>query len=242
MGSVTVSVLVPLSSGDEARAEVWRWVRRRYEDEHADWEIVVGFHRTGVDWSKGCALADAASRAGGDLFVVADADAYVEADVLEQAVDYVTGGAEAAPWAMPHNLVIRLTRWGTARLTTGQIRTADAMGRNDVRWRHDAPAGGGIAVLTREAWDTVGGVDPRFMGWGGDDIAFGWALDTLVGAHVNLGEPLVHLWHPEHLQRRRSPNDELAGRYLAANGDPDAMRILVAEARDSGGPATTTAQ
>jgi hypothetical protein len=88
--------------------------------------------------------------------------------------------------------------------------------------------------MLRSTWENVGGVDPRFVGWGGEDIAFGWALDTLAGPHTNLGAPLYHLWHPLAVDRRKaSPEtDRLAGRYAEANGKPEAMRALIDGAPD----------
>ena len=56
------------------------------------------------------------------------------------------------------------------------------------------PQGGGSAVITREAYDRIGGMDEAFIGWGGEDNEF-WerAMTLAVWPWGNL--PLVHLWH-----------------------------------------------
>ena len=53
-----------------------------------------------------------------------------------------------------------------------------------------------ITILPREALDTLGCFDERFKGWGGEDIAFLRALDTLFGKHKTIDDDVMHLWHP----------------------------------------------
>lgn len=219
-----VSVLIPYTSTDEARARARTYVLGWYARHHPGWEIIEG--TCGGEWSKGAALADAAARAAHDIFVLADADSIVPAATLADAVARVAVGAA---WVMPHRKVFRLSETHTNRVYGG----ADPAPRDTCRAPYVGVTGGGITVLSRQTWDTVGGVDPRFCGWGGEDIAFGWALETLCGPGVHLAAPLFHLWHTQEFQgqhRRGSAESEaLAGRYRDARNQPDAMRALVAE-------------
>lgn len=216
---MTVSVLVPfVDQGCEHRARAWAYVRSHYSTNHRDWQLVVGTC-DGV-WSKGAAVADALSRADGDILVLADADSWCDPDALRLAVD------TDAPWVVPHGKVYRLNQRGTAKLYSGLLQRG-----HTARRPYIGPAGGGLVVLGREAYELVGGIDPRFAGWGGEDISFGWALDTLVGPYVRIGTPLHHLWHPHPAPNHRgsTETEALAARYKAARGDRSAMAALVAE-------------
>lgn len=219
-----VSVLIPYSSDDGARAAARRYILDWYAQNHPGWEIIEG--TCAGEWSKGEALAEAAARATHDIFVLADADSLVPADILADAATRVAAGA---PWVMPHGRVYRLSEAHTARVYGG----ATAEPRDLCRPAYSGVVGGGITVLSRATWNTVGGIDPRFVGWGGEDIAFGWALETLCGPPVRLRAPLFHLWHRQERQgehRRGSPESEaLAGRYRQARNRPDQMRALIAE-------------
>lgn len=213
-----VSVLIPFSSQDAARRRNFEYVHSLYRSR--GWEVLVG--ECEGEWSKGVALADAFSRATHDVLVIADADCIVEDEVLDRAIDMVR---EGIPWVMPHANTYRLDQNLTRNLLDGVD-----IGRRGAR-RH-AAVGGGIVVCSREAWEKVGGIDPRFFGWGGEDISFGRALQTLCGELVQLNGRLLHLWHKPHNPRRGTPaSEELAGRYLMANGDVEAMSALVNEAR-----------
>jgi GT2 family glycosyltransferase len=219
-----VSIVMPYTSDDQHRQAARRYVLDWYARHHPGWELVEG--DCAGEWSKGRALADAVSRASHDVLVLADADSFVPADVLNEAVSRVAAGAG---WVMPHRTVYRLSQAHTDRVYAG----ADPQPRDTCRPAYRGVIGGGITVLTRDTWRTVGGIDPRFVGWGGEDMAFGWALETLCGPPVHLTAPLFHLWHKQEAQgdhQRGCPESEaLAGRYRQARNQPDVMRALIAE-------------
>jgi len=221
---VGVSVVIPYTSDDEHRQAARRYVLGWYARHHPSWEVVEG--ECPGDWSKGAALADAVDRASHDVLVVADADSFVPADVLDQAVRVLAAGAG---WVMPHRIVFRLSEEHTRQIYAG----SEPQRRATCRAPYAGVTGGGITVLTRQTWRAVGGIDPRFVGWGGEDMAFGWALETLCGPGVHLAGPLFHLWHKHEAkgdhQRGCPQSEELAGRYRAAHNKPDAMRALIAE-------------
>lgn len=232
----TVSVLVPFAVGAEGseRVDHWRWLRRRYEEDLPDWEIVVGSSDSvAEDFSKGKAVHSAFGRATGEILVIADADCWIHPRGLLDAVEAVDRGTN---WVVPHRDVYRLTASTTAKLTAGALEGPPRELPREALYKpmHKGPSGGGLVVLSRQAYTTVGGMDSRFHGWGGDDIAFGWALDTLVGPHTRLSAPIWHLWHYPLVRRTRwrRGNERLAGRYSEANGHPELMRLLIAGAPD----------
>lgn len=220
------SILVPFTSGCEHRERARGYVLDHYRQNHPEWELLEG--KCDGTWSKGRALHDAASRARSDIFVVADADSFVVPEVLDEAVAVVEAGA---PWVVPHLLVWRHTETATLDLYASGVLPELNRGMRIHRGPYRGVQGGGITVLSREAWDTVGGVDPRFEGWGGEDISFGWALETLCGPAVRLNGDLHHLWHPPAVTGRRQrggPAEEaLAARYRDAWRMPRLMRGLV---------------
>ena len=225
---MTVAVLIPADvSGDPHRARALDYVRRWYADHFADWPVFVGAPGS-ADWSKGAAVAAALERAAGaQALVLGDADSFtLDPEHLRQAVDLVTLGKH--PWAIPHRNVYRLRELETARLLDDP--TAKPRLGHTARPTYEGPAGGGITVVDRSAFDQVHGIDPRYLGWGGEDVSFGWALSTLAGDPVRLDGRLVHLWHPHPAPNLRgSPESEaLVALYRSARGVPRRMRDVVA--------------
>lgn len=222
---MTVSVVVPLRP-DQERLRNWEAVCRQYPD---DWEVIVAYDHDHGPWRKGPPLAEGVRLAAGDVLVLADADLFLGTLAFRLAVELLEAGA---PWVAPIGQVYRLSAEMTHRLhralPTGPHRVG---GRH-----HPGVVGGGIVICSRTAFETVGGIDPRFTGWGGEDISFGRALDTLIGPHAAMNAVCWHLWHEpmrRHPGRRASPeNETLAGRYLDATGDPTMMKALIAEHRE----------
>ena len=85
----------------------------------------------------------------------------------------------------------------------------------------------------------AGGVDPRYQGWGGEDLSFGWVLAVTVGRQQRLGAELIHLWHPHPAPDLRGSleSEELVARYQGAykhfrrTKDDGPMRLLVEEVK-----------
>ena len=230
-GWAGVSLIVPRSREDTAeRVAAWAWLRRGWATWCPGWEIVEGTAPR-AEWVKGAAIADALTRAHGEILVLLDADCWVPPDTLRAAVEAVRTGR--APWVVPHGQVHRLTRQGTAQVLARDP-TTTALGLpvgGRERPAYMGFAGGGCVVVNRGDYEATGGIPRWFVGWGAEDEALAAILDTLLGPHVRLAAPLLHLWHPPQETRLHSPayraNSQRLRRVLQAKGDVAAMWALV---------------
>lgn len=222
---VDVSVLVPYRPGGLERERSLRWLVHRYTSAHPSWEVVVASDEVDGGWSKGLAVARATCRAAGDILVVSDGDVWC--DDVGAAVDAVRAGHG---WAMPHDPVRRLDEEATIRVLAGTEPDWDMALE---RPQYHGVRGGGLVVVPRAAIAEAP-MDPRFRGWGGEDIAWGDALRCLVGRPWRGDKVLWHLWHPP--ETRMSPyvgsleSKDLATRYRRFQRHPIPMADLVAEA------------
>lgn len=55
---------------------------------------------------------------------------------------------------------------------------------------------GGPNVVTRRLWDTTGGFDERFTGWGHEDRDFVDRAERLFGPRRRVPGRMLNLWHP----------------------------------------------
>lgn len=217
---MTVEVLIPYAGDCPHRARALAWVR-----EHLPWPVTIA---AGTEpWSKGGAVLPAAERSRADALVICDGDVWTSG--LQEAVNAVQAGAG---WAIPHRAVFRLTEAATAAALTGGPTAIDPHTLELAERPYLGVIGGGIVVLPRWLLLSVP-IDPRFIGWGGEDEAWGHALRTMAGPPVRLKRPLVHLWHPPQprITRRRGSdaNSRLLRRYVNAIDDTTAMARLLAE-------------
>lgn len=220
--------LMPVRARDRWRGAALTYVRAWWERNFADVPVVFG--SCSGEWSKGEAVA-AARQLAADLaptvLVIADADSTIaRPEDLRAALEGVSSGRH--PWIVPHSWVYRLREAETERLHANP-EARPRLGHT-CRPVYQGIPGGGITVLTADAFDTIGGIDRRFLGWGGEDVAFGYALETLVAPVHRLEGRLVHLWHPPETSNLRGSetSERLVGHYTAANGFPRRMRHVIA--------------
>lgn len=219
-----VAVLVPLSEQLDAwRQQAWWLVRRRLGA--IGWPVLVGLADADA-WSKGLAVAHAREQAGGaDVVIVHDSDVVVNVEALRAAVRAVAGGD--AEWAVPHETVYRLDKATTSLFTArGELPHVRRLARPAYR----GVRGGGCTVMPTEVYDETP-LDPRFVGWGGEDEAWGWALHGLHGAPWRGDAPLFHLWHPHAAPGAQRPpaveSAELRRQYRNARHVPRLLRAVV---------------
>lgn len=220
-----MNVLVPWRP-EPGRQVVWDFIRVRYES--SGFTIIEGTAPEG-EWRKALAVADAAARADTELVVVADADVWC--DGLPEAIRAVEQGAG---WAIPHMRVHRLTRDATDVVLNG----GDIEGEVE-QFPYRGTEGGGIVVLPLATLRAIP-LDPRFAGWGGEDLSWSCALSTLAGPPWRGDAPLWHLWHPPQPETDRFgrkfgsvDNTRLMKRYARCTGNPALMLPLVEEAKEA---------
>jgi len=140
--ALPVSVLVPLA-GDATRLRVWRWLQKRYQRLHPNFEIVIG--RDGSDsFAKATAVNQAAREAAGSILVIADADIYVPAAVLEEAV----AAAPSSPWVVPHGWVERINPAATDRILSEDPEDEPDVYNGELETTQTVCRGGGLIVLS----------------------------------------------------------------------------------------------
>ncbi len=226
---MSVSVVIPYGGTDRHRERARDWVWERYEA--LRWQVVQG-DADPDHWVKADAIANGLAYTTGDVLVIADADCWDPA--VARAVELVEHGR---PYIIPHQQVWRLDQAATDLVFAGYEPERPKTHRNHVdqnHGKHTGVPGGGVTVLPRTAYDECP-LDRRFVGWGGEDHAWGYALEALYGPPLRLSWPCWHLWHPP--QPRPQPSgvsgtyasEWLRLEYKAARRDPVRTRQLIGE-------------
>jgi len=161
-------------------------------------------------YNKSLVCNEGVARATGDVLLFLDSDMLHWPSVLQRA-------ESVRSWGVPSGEVRNLMKDNGpgGRYTTrpGQIK-----GR------------GGLFAFTRKAFESVGGFDEEFVGWGCEDEALYITACARLGDPEDLGdEPSWHLYHPPQPERakvRRSANSPNRARLtrLLSGG---CMRIKV---------------
>lgn len=244
-----ISLLVPFRDDGEHRSRVWSWLRRYWYENLDSVEIIQG-HDGSFPFNKAQAVNRAAEQAKGRVFVILDADAYMDADVIQHCADSIDKAVKAGrrQWFMPYDKLYRLNRFTTYNLLyTDPHKPYVVESPPPPNWLEQSSPhsyghqyGAMVQIMPREAFFLVGGMDPRFnQGWGSEDGSMLRALDTLYAQHENTRNDVLHMWHArpgDGWSSRRwvgqqwtPANARLAQRYAHATGEPGYMRQLCNE-------------
>lgn len=246
-----ISLLVPFRDDGEHRSRTWQWLRQYWFSQLGSVEIIQGRDYS-YPFNKASAVNDAAARSRGRVLIILDADAYLDARVVQECADKIDAAVAAGKrrWFMPYTELYRLSRDVTEDILRTDPRNPYWVpSPPPVEWLEEDSQtsqsyghefGAMIQIMPKEAFFLVGGEDPRYNGgWGSEDSSMLRALDTLYCQHENTQNDLLHLWHlrPGHgwtdrrwIGQRWSPSNlRLTQRYANATGEPGFMRQLVDE-------------
>jgi N-terminal domain of galactosyltransferase len=242
-----ISLIVPFRTDHAERERNWQWLERYWAAELPEAEVITGTDDS-TPFCKTRAVNDAFTRAAGDIIVILDADCYISAGVIREAARQIRRARMRGRhlWFIPYRRFYRLTEAASLRLLASDpaspVTFPDPPPPDDV----DTPGGESfghwygalIQVMPREAFIRVGGMDERFRGWGGEDISFMHAVDTLYGRHKTIPGPVYHVHHPVIKGKWKftrqwagqdgpETNDWLSTKYEDAVGDKARMIRLI---------------
>lgn len=225
----STALIVPYRPDGGLRDRNWGILRTWWEDAFPDMQICVGMSsRREGPWIKAVAAERAVAQAKADVLVVADADVWPHpAEAVSEAVDLAASGE--APWVVPHKEVRRLSPEASYRALHCGTELSESLPLAERAY--SGMPGGGLLVITAEAWRQIGGYDPRFRGWGGEDSSLGRTANTLLGNRHRLHAALYHFWHPPEPRLNRITGStatyRLTNVYKRAVYRPAVMRSLV---------------
>jgi hypothetical protein len=226
--STDVSLIVPWRGGDPLRQRLWDFCKQWWISHYPDFELIE-CDSEDEPFTRGRSINLGVAKSTKDILVLADAD------TLVAHVDEAISHAGRGEWsiAYPRGEYCALTEKATEALLqtdpAGQLREPK---NEDCRERITSYSG--VVVLPRAAFESVGGFPHAFLGWGAEDVALMFALDTLWKPCVRATGWAVAPWHP-HLEEDRfdqphyRANDALCRRFEACYRNPSAMRDLVRE-------------
>lgn len=219
----------PYVSGESTRRTIHDWVmgewRRLFPDVHT-------FEADSPDaaFNRSRARNDAVNWAftHADTVLVVDADVVPLHGPVLAALREMERHPDLIQWATPYTSYMKATRRATANIMAGT--PVHQVDDRLFGWRtHTGTAG--LMLVTREAWETVGGYDETFTGWGWEDTAIVDALGVMVHGVTRTNGTCVHLEHSRSRTRLRekAAMEALFQPYYDNRGSREGMAALLRE-------------
>lgn len=223
-----ISILLPYQPDNGARDIAFDWIKKYYNATMPDAELCIGMSSS-TPFNRSEAFNNAAQNATSDILVLADGDVIFSPTIIDEAVNLLGDYS----WVIPFRSVVNLSPENTSRLLETEPNWPLNTSLNDYYIdNYYERFAGKLMVMTSDTFIASGGFDERFVGWGGDDDAFVYAIETLCGKYIKLDREVIHLWHPR-TDWSNAPNTDanlaLLGKYIQASGNKEAMLKLIKE-------------
>lgn len=200
-----VSILVPFRDADGTRTRAKEWIVRRWAHHYPDAEIIEAADDGINPFNKSMAVNKAAALASGDVFVILDADTWIDTQFMERALSMIRSGT---PWVIPARRAMRLKRD-----VSEQLMALDPTGPlfpiQPIHSEQTSGVVGFLWLVRRDGFERIGGMDERIRGWGGEDTLFTMAMDRVVGHHRKLNGTVISLWHDRPRQKTRRGHERI---------------------------------
>lgn len=218
-----ISALIPYKPDGGVRDYLWSLVKKRYETLLPEIELCVGYDDS-EPFCRSRAINQAAKQAKGELFLLVDTDVVYDPALIDRIVPLV----HSHPWIIPFYNGYRLTAQATERLIREGLPASIQASPEEIEG-NDSFAGAFINIVLRDRFEAIQGMDERFLGWGGEDGALVYSLDTIFGNHYRLSESIYHLWHPRPIlvDDYYQENMNLLWKYKSAIGNRGAMLDII---------------
>lgn len=233
MGEPRVVILVPWRAGDPHRQKLWDFTKVWWQRDYPDWPIYEAPGPSGP-FNRSAAINEAAEGAGDwDVAIVIDADIIANSDAVHNGVSIA---AATGQMVVTHDERVMLSKAGTQKVISGYRGSWRTPSMHEHVWRDSVSCS---VVVSRSLWDSVGGFDELFCGWGFEDTAFQIACEAITGKPViKITSELFHLWHPVSAEAQsKSETYKLNGvrvqRYREARWNGDAVAALIREAAEA---------
>jgi len=233
MNKPKISLLIPFRNLEQ-RLDQFAWLEQRWRSLGDDFEVVVS-EDDGLDpFSRSVGVNNAYKESTADILAVVDADLWLDPQIFLDAVDFITNNPNS--WVRPCTDVYRIKKE-----VTEEIIKQDPVSQFPTITEEDCErisvAVGGVCVFSRGQFETVGGMDPRFRGWGGEDNAWNTVMDKKFSRAQRWHKDLYHLWHPRNKDENGMPtypgqtkrNSDLVLEYQVAAKSHITLDKLISE-------------
>ncbi|HUO85585.1 MAG TPA: galactosyltransferase-related protein, partial [Thermoanaerobaculia bacterium] len=207
-------IVVEQSTVPEIRDEIPAWVR-----------YVHTPAASGLPYCRAWAFNAGAGVARGQILVLHDNDMLVPERYAAEVVGRISKGAAFVD-AKRFNFYLseedsrRILQTGVVQLD----RPPQAIVQN---------LKGASVAATRTAYESIGGFDELFVGWGGEDNDF-WDRARTMAVDEFGTLPLIHLWHPSQPEKAIGETAPAVSRYREIERIPPADRIAELRRRRQG--------
>lgn len=204
MGNVKymkLSIIFPYRPGNKYYDTNLVYVRNKLEKEFPKSEIILGEEdNTNLPFSRSNAINNGVAQSNNNILMIHDTDMLLPKKNIEKGTKLL----KTYPMIYPYYHYLLLSKETSQKIKNGMDYTYEDLLKTDIQELGEpGNIGGGAILLRRDAYDTIGGYDERFIGWGWEDVLFNYKIKETYPVYEGAwgkwldNDNIFHLWHPE---------------------------------------------
>ncbi|MDP3066236.1 MAG: galactosyltransferase-related protein [Methanobacteriaceae archaeon] len=196
-----ISIILPYKSDNGQHDINFNYVFNRLKEDFPKGEIIVGEDSPGnSSFNRSRAINSGVKKSSNDIIMIHDVDIILPKENVKQGINSLKTYPMIFPfwhfWHLPKTLshkIIAGMKFDYHKLLEYNLQEVHPGGTN----------GGGAQIIMKDAFNSIGGYDERFVGWGWEDVLFNFKMKEKYkpDGESDWGKwlpnkNLFHLWHP----------------------------------------------
>lgn len=197
VNEMDVAIVIPYKYFDKHRKNLLDFIVDKYETFFPDAEIVIGKDTSKI-FNRSKARNNGVRKSSAEYLFMVDGDTFLEKNTILNGLYEL----RANKFVIPFNEYFGLRKGDTTTVLKNKFINWNKIEENakitmDISYvgSGDTYRCSGVNCITRDFYDEIGGYDERFTGWGYEDTAFCWKVQSYIGDYPILPGKLYHLWH-----------------------------------------------
>lgn len=211
-----LSIIIAYKEDSLQRKRIFEWNRQRYEFFYPKAEIIIGEDDSNsIYFCKSRAINNAVRKSTKKYLLITDIDMILCPLLVQQGLELLRQGEsnnKEYSYIIPYSVWIKMDLEITNSLLNSSpfsFSFASLEPKGMLATVHPR-RGTGIHLISKNNFNQVFGYDERFVGWGGEDNAFGIAVRTLISKRIEiLTGTAYHLYHPNQPTKKKKNNDNI---------------------------------
>jgi len=164
-----------------------------------------------LEYNKSRYTNKAVSELNADKLVLLDSDMILHPTFMKQVQSVWKDGID---WVKLDGRILSLTKIGTDAVSSEKDVWKQCVNKEYIKDSKICPAG--VLVLTKQLYESIGGMHEGYAGWGCEDWDFLYKLEEMTKGRVELRiQPTFHMYHTDQPRTEHSSNVKLKNHRLA---------------------------
>jgi len=204
-----ISIILPYRPDNGYHDKNFKYVYKLLKSHYPDSEMIIGKNECGGTlFNRSNAVNNGVTESSNNILMLYDVDAILPQINVQRSL----ASLETYPMIFPYDKFWLLSKRVSRKIINGMRYSFSSLpnDRGVTQLVKEGKIGAAVQLVTRDAFDSVGGFNEDFEGWGFEDVYFNFKMikkyplgEGIWGKWLDEGD-IFHLWHPPAVPNKKN--------------------------------------